>query len=132
VDLSILREPGGTSYCANCGFPAHTSAFELERAKRLSSVQAFLGERHVQRDNWRRKPLPKKILGVAAVPLFAVGVALLRIASGWRSMALRAAIMGASLLLLWIAVGEGFVTQSPAKLPQAPRFGESFKCASAK
>jgi hypothetical protein len=97
-----LSSPGGTLYCANCGFPARTSAIELERAKRLGSVQAFLAERHAQRDYWRRKRLPKKLLVVAAVPLLAVGVILLRLASGWRSMALGAAITGASLLLLWL------------------------------
>jgi len=69
-----LSSPGGTLHCTNCGFPAHTSAFELERAKRLGSVQEFLKGRHLQTDDWRRKPLPKKILIVAGVSLFAVGV----------------------------------------------------------
>jgi hypothetical protein len=32
-------------------------AFELERAKRLGSVQEFLKERDLQRDDWRRKSL---------------------------------------------------------------------------
>jgi hypothetical protein len=96
-----LSSPGGTLYCVNCGFPAHASTFELERAERLGSVQAFLAERHVQRNNWRRKPTPKKVLVVAAVPLFAVGLVLLRSASAWRSMVLGTAMMGASLLLLW-------------------------------
>jgi uncharacterized membrane protein YvbJ len=97
-----LSSPGGTLHCANCGFPAHTSAFELERAKRLGSVKEFLAERHVQRENWRRKPLPKKVLVVAAAPLFAVGLILLQLASGWRSTALGAATTGASLLFLWL------------------------------
>jgi hypothetical protein len=97
-----LSSPGGTLHCANCGFPAHTSAFELERAKRLGSVKEFLRERDLQRDDWRRKPLWKKALLVAAVPLFAAGVFLLEATSSWRSVALGAAMMGASLLLLWL------------------------------
>ena len=55
-----LSSPGGTLNCVTCGFPAHTSAFELERAKRSGSVQEFLKERDLQRHDWRRKPLPKK------------------------------------------------------------------------
>jgi ribosomal protein L37E len=43
--------PGGTLYCASCGFPAHTSAFELERAKQLGSVQAFLTEHDARRES---------------------------------------------------------------------------------
>ena len=97
-----LSSPKGTLHCTNCGFPAHTSAFELERAKRLGSVQEFLKGRHLQTDDWRRKPLPKKILSVAAVPLFAMGVFLLQGTASLRSMALGAAVMGASLLLLWL------------------------------
>ena len=97
-----LSSPRGTLYCANCGFPAHTSAFELKRARRLGSVQEFLRERDLQRDDWRRKPLWKKVLLVAAVPLFAAGVFLLEATSSWRRMALGAALMAASLLLLWL------------------------------
>ena len=97
-----LSSPSGTLHCANCGFPAHTSAFELGRAKWLGSVQEFLRERDLQRDDWRRKPLWKKVLLVAAVPLFAAGVVLLEATSSWRSVALGAAMMGASLLLLWL------------------------------
>jgi hypothetical protein len=97
-----LSSPGGTLNCANCGFPAHTSAFELERAKRSGSVQEFLREREIQRDDWRRKPLPKNVLIVATLPLFAVGVVLLQVASSLTSMALGAAIMAASVLLLWL------------------------------
>ena len=44
-----LSSPGGTLHCANCGFPAHTSAFELERVKRLGSVREFLAEHHLQK-----------------------------------------------------------------------------------
>jgi uncharacterized membrane protein YvbJ len=94
--------PGGTLYCATCGFPAHTSAFELERAKQLGSVKSFLAERHVQRDNWRRKPLPKKVLVFVAAPLFVVGLILLRYSMSWRYMALGAAMIGVSLLLYWV------------------------------
>jgi hypothetical protein len=97
-----LGSPGGTIHCANCGFPAYTSAFELKRAKRLGSVQEFLNGRHLQTDDWRRKPLPKKILVVAGVSLFAVGVFLLSATASWKSMALGAAIVAASLLLLWL------------------------------
>ena len=97
-----LSSPGDTLHCANCGFPAHTSAFELERAKRLGSVQEFLKGRHLQTDDWRRKPLTKKVLVVAAVPLFAAGVFLLSATASWKSMGLGAAMMGASLLLLWL------------------------------
>ena len=97
-----LSSPGGTLHCANCGFPAYTSAFELERAKRLGSVQEFLKGRHLQTDDWRRKPLWKKVLLVAAVPTFAAGVFLLEATSSWRRVALGAAMMGASLLLLWL------------------------------
>jgi hypothetical protein len=97
-----LSSLGGTLHCTNCGFPAHTSAFELERAKRLGSVQEFLNGRHLQTDDWRRKPLPKKILIVAGVSLFAVGVFLLSATAGWKSMALGAAMLGASVLLLWL------------------------------
>ena len=97
-----LSSPGGTLYCANCGFPAHTSAFELERAKRSGSVRDFLKERELQKDDWRRKPLLKKICVVATLPLFAVGVFLLQVTSSWKSMALGAAAIGASLLLLWL------------------------------
>lgn len=97
-----LGSPGKTLRCANCGFPAHTSAFELERAKRLGSVQEFLRERDLQRDDWRRRPLWKKVLLVAAVPLFAAGVFLLEATANWRSVALGAAMMATSLLLLWL------------------------------
>jgi len=31
---------------------------------RLGSVQEFLKERELQRTDWRRKPLPKKILSL--------------------------------------------------------------------
>jgi protein-S-isoprenylcysteine O-methyltransferase Ste14 len=61
-----------------------------------------LKERDLQRDDWRRKPLPKKVLIVATLPLFAVGVVLLQVASSLTSMALGAAIMAASVLLLWL------------------------------
>ena len=97
-----ISSPGGTLYCATCGFPAHTSAFELERARRLGSVHEFLRERELQRNDWRRKPLPKKVLIVATLPLFAVGVVLLQVVSSLTSMALGAAMIGASLLLLWL------------------------------
>ena len=97
-----LSSPRGTLYCANCGFPAHTSAFELKRAKRLGSVQEFLKQRDLQRDDWRRKPLRKKVPLVAAVPTFAAGIFLLEATSSWRRVALGAATMGASLLLLWL------------------------------
>jgi protein-S-isoprenylcysteine O-methyltransferase Ste14 len=89
-------------YCANCDFPAHTSAFELERAKRSDSVQEFLRDRELQRHDWRRKPLPKKVLIVATLPLFTMGVVLMQVASSLTSMALGAAIMGAAVLLLWL------------------------------
>jgi len=68
----------------------------------LGSVQAYLAERHVRDSDWRRKPLWNKILVVAAVPLFAAGVSLLRLASSWRSMALGAAAIAASVFLLWL------------------------------
>lgn len=97
-----LSSPRGTQHCATCGFPAHTSAFELERAKRSGSVQEFLKERELQRDDWRRKPLPKKVLIAATLPLFSMGVVLLQVASSLTSMALGAAIMAASVLLLWL------------------------------
>jgi len=97
-----LSSPGGTLHCTNCGFPAHTSAFELERAKRFGSVQEFLKGRHLQTEDWRRKPLPKKILVVAGVSLFAVGVFLLSATASWKSMGLGAAMMIASLLFLWL------------------------------
>jgi hypothetical protein len=94
--------PSGTASCASCGFPAHTSAFELERAKQLGSVQAFLDERQTQRDKWRRKSLPRKVLLVVALFLFFGGLVLLRF--GWgRNMVLGAAMMGGSLLLGWLA-----------------------------
>jgi hypothetical protein len=96
------RSPGGTLHCTNSGFPARTSAFELERAKRLGSVQEFLKGRHLQTDDWRRKPFPKKILVVAGVSLFAAGVFLLSATASWESVALGAAIVAASLLLLWL------------------------------
>jgi hypothetical protein len=69
---------------------------------RLGSVQEFLKERELQRTDWRRKPLPKKILIVATLPLFAAGVVLLQVVSSLTSMALGAAMIGASLLLLWL------------------------------
>ena len=97
-----LASPGGTLHCANCEFPAHTSAFELQRAKQLGSVQEFLRERDLQRDDWRRKPLWQKVLLVAAVPLFAAGIVLLEATSSFRSVALGVAMMGGSLLLLWL------------------------------
>jgi uncharacterized membrane protein YvbJ len=93
--------PGGTLSCANCGFPVHTSAFEIERAKQLRSIPAFLAERQVRRDKWRSKPLPKKVLVVVAVPMFGVSLILLRFAWGWANMALGAAIIAASLLFFW-------------------------------
>lgn len=74
--------PGGAVSCANCGFPAHASAFELERVKQLGSVPAFLAERQAQRDNWRRTPLLRKILLVVALILFLVGLILFRFAFG--------------------------------------------------
>jgi protein-S-isoprenylcysteine O-methyltransferase Ste14 len=69
---------------------------------RLGSVQEFLKERELQRTDWRRKPLPKKVLIVATLPLFAAGVVLLQVVSSLTSMALGAAMIGASLLLLWL------------------------------
>jgi hypothetical protein len=63
-------------------------------------VEAFLAERQVRQENWRRKPLPKKMLIVAAVPLMFGGAIILQLAWDWRNMALGAAVMGASLLLL--------------------------------
>jgi hypothetical protein len=69
---------------------------------RLGSVQEFLKERERQRTDWRRKPLPKKVLIVATLPLFAAGVVLLQVVSSLTSMALGAAMIGASLLLLWL------------------------------
>ena len=96
------NSPGGTLSCASCGFPAHTTAFELERAKQLGSVQAFLAERHVRRDKWQRKRLPEKVLVVVAAPLFAVGLILLRYSWSWRNMALGVTITGASLLFFWL------------------------------
>jgi len=93
--------PAGALSCASCGFSANTTAHELERAKQLGSVTAFLAERQAQRDSWRRKPLPKKVVVVTAVPLFAVGFILLRFAWGWKNMALGAAMMGAALVCLW-------------------------------
>jgi len=66
-------------------------------------VTAFLAERQAQRDNWRRKPLPNKVLFVIAVPLFLIGLILLRYTWGWRSMALGAAMAGASLLCFWLS-----------------------------
>lgn len=92
--------PGGTLHCASCGFPAHTSAFELERAKQLGSVQVFLAEQHAWRDRWRRKPLWKKVLVVTAVPLFGVDLFLLPFAWNWRDMALVAVILGVALLFI--------------------------------
>ena len=91
---------GGTLFCTHCSFPAQTSAFELERAKQLGSVEAFLAERQVRQENWGRKPLPKKVLIVAAAPLMFGGAIILQLAWDWRNMALGAAVMGASLLLL--------------------------------
>jgi len=44
----------------------------------------------------------KKALIVATLPLFTMGVVLLQVASSWTSMALGAAIMAASVLLLWL------------------------------
>ena len=69
---------------------------------RLGSVQEFLKERELQRTDWRRKPLPKNVLIVATLPLFAAGVVLLQVVSSLTSMALGAAMIGASLLLLWL------------------------------
>jgi hypothetical protein len=97
------NSPDSTLFCTHCGFPAQTSAFELERAKQLGSVEVFLAERQVRQENWRRKPLPKKMLIVAAAPLMVGGAIILQLAWGWRNMALGAAVMGASLLLLWFA-----------------------------
>jgi hypothetical protein len=94
--------PGGTLSCVGCGFPAHTTAHELERVKQLGSVTAFLAERQAQRDNWRRKPLPRKVLFIIAVPLSLVGIVLLQFTWGWKSMELGAAMAGASLLCIWL------------------------------
>jgi hypothetical protein len=75
----------------------------LERAKQLGSVEAFLAERQVRQENWRRKPFLKKLLIIVAAPLMFGGVIVLQLAWGWRNMALGAAVVGASLLLLWFA-----------------------------
>jgi hypothetical protein len=78
---------GGGLFCTHCGFPAQISAFELERAKQLGSVEAFLAERQVRHENWRRKPPPKKMLIVAATPLMFGGVIVFQLAWDWRNMA---------------------------------------------
>jgi hypothetical protein len=94
--------PGGTLTCASCGFPAHTTAQELERAKQLGSVTAFLAEKQTTQGNWRRKTRFKKVVVVVSVPLFAAGFILLRFAWGWRNMALGAAMLSIALFCLWL------------------------------
>jgi hypothetical protein len=72
------------------------------RATSLGSVTAFLAERRAQRDNWRRKSLPRKVLLSMAVPFALVAIVLLRYTWEWKSMVLGAAMAGASLLCIWL------------------------------
>jgi hypothetical protein len=94
--------PSSTVACTSCGFPAQTSAADLERAKQLGSIPAFVAERQDRRDKWRRKPLPKKALIVVAMPLAIGGVILLRfapVAFAWKYAGAGAAAVGVALLL---------------------------------
>lgn len=99
-----LGSPCGTLHCASCGFPAHTSALELERAKRLGSVPAYLADLDARDTNWRTKPIWKKAAVIVAAPLFVVGIVLLEVGFSGRSIVLAAAAIGAGALLLWLSI----------------------------
>ena len=91
----------GVARCAACGFPAAASAADLERARQLGSVAAFLDEQRSSWAFWRDASVGYRIRIVLFFLVFFAGAGLARIAGSLRLIAPGAVLMLASVLVLW-------------------------------
>ncbi len=87
--------------CSNCGFPANASVDDIERAKELGSVRAFLDEEKSETERIANLPIWRRSIEIILFVIIVIGFILGRFAPAPEHNFLGMAIIGISLVVFW-------------------------------